>query len=63
METLVFAIIVSYGAHQQQEPVVAEPEEFQPFYLQALRNPTDNKASRSWRRQQAKIWRPGHFSL
>jgi len=55
METLVFALIVSYGAHQQQVQVAAEPEEFHPFDLQALRNPTDNKAGRSWKRQQAQI--------
>jgi hypothetical protein len=36
METLIFALIASY-AYQQPEPVVAEPEEFQPFDLQALR--------------------------
>ena len=45
METLIFALIASYGAHQQQEQVVAQPEEFQPFALQALRNPTDNKGA------------------
>jgi hypothetical protein len=32
METLIFALIASY-AYRQQEPVVAEPEEFQPFDL------------------------------
>jgi hypothetical protein len=34
METLIFALIASYNAHRQQEPVVAESEEFQPFDLQ-----------------------------
>jgi hypothetical protein len=37
MEILIFAVIASYNAHRQQERVVAEPEEFQPFDLQALR--------------------------
>jgi hypothetical protein len=36
METLVFALIASYNARRQQEPVVAEPKEFQPFDLEAL---------------------------
>jgi hypothetical protein len=36
METLIFALIASY-AYRQQEPVVAEPKEFQPFDLQPLR--------------------------
>ena len=36
METLIFALVASH-AYRQQEPVVAEPEEFQPFDLQALR--------------------------
>jgi hypothetical protein len=38
MEILIFALIASYNAHRQQRRVVAEPEEFQPFDLQALRN-------------------------
>ena len=38
METLIFALIASYNAHRQQKRVVAEPEEFQPFDLLALRN-------------------------
>jgi hypothetical protein len=36
MEILIFALIASYNAHQQQKQVVAEPEEFQPLHLQAL---------------------------
>ncbi|MBV8415352.1 MAG: hypothetical protein JO251_09105 [Verrucomicrobia bacterium] len=36
METLIFPLIASYGAHQQQEQVVAEPEEFRPFRLQKI---------------------------
>jgi hypothetical protein len=55
METLIFALIASYNAHRQQKPVVAEPEEFQPFDLQALRNSTDNKPSRSSSRREAYV--------
>ena len=36
METLIFTLIASYSARGQQEPVVAEPKEFQPFDLEAL---------------------------
>ena len=39
MEILIFALIASYNGYRQQEWVVAEPQEFQPFDLQALRNP------------------------
>jgi len=46
MEILI-ALIASYNAHRQQERVVAEPEELQPFDLQALRKTTDSKPSRS----------------
>ena len=38
MEILIFALIASYNAHRQQEWMVAEPQQFQPFDLQALRN-------------------------
>jgi NTE family protein len=38
VETLISALIASYNARRQQEPAVPEPEEFQPFDLQALRN-------------------------
>jgi len=38
MEILIFALIASYTAHLKQKRVVAEPEEFQPFNLQELRN-------------------------
>jgi len=41
------------NAHRQQEWVVAEPEEFQPFDLQALRNSADNKPNRSSSRREA----------
>jgi hypothetical protein len=50
--TLVFALIASYNAHRKQERVVAEPEEFQPFDLEALRNSADNKPSRSSSRRE-----------
>jgi hypothetical protein len=53
METLIFALIASYNAHPKQEWVVAEPEEFQPFNLEALRNSTENKPSRSSSRREA----------
>ena len=36
MEILVFAVIASYNARRKHAPVVAEPEEFQPFDLEAL---------------------------
>jgi hypothetical protein len=52
METLIFALIASY-AYRQKEPVVAEPEEFQPFDLEALRDSTENKPSRSSSRREA----------
>jgi hypothetical protein len=53
METLIFASIASYNARRQQERVVVEPEEFQPFDLQALRNSVANKPSQSSSRRQA----------
>ena len=53
METLIFALIASYNAYRQKEPVVAEAEEFQPFNFQWLRNSTDNKPSRSISRREA----------
>jgi hypothetical protein len=55
METLIFALIASYNAYRQKEPVVAEPEEFQPFDLQALRNSAENKPSRSLSRREAYV--------
>jgi hypothetical protein len=51
----IFALIASYNAHRQQEWVVAEPEEFQPFDLQALRNSADNKPIRSSSRRGAYV--------
>jgi hypothetical protein len=47
MKTLIFAIIASYNAQRRHECVVAEPQEFQPFDLEALRNPADIMPSRS----------------
>ena len=48
MEILVFALIASYNAYRRQERVVAEPEEFQPFDLQALRNSANAEPSGQW---------------
>jgi hypothetical protein len=62
METLIFALIASYNAHRQQKPVVAGPEEFQPFDLQ-YQGPSDgsnmNTRSRpgSIRPKQLYFWR------
>ena len=55
METLILALIASYNAHRQQEWVVAEPQEFQPFDLQALRNSADNKPSQASSRREAYV--------
>jgi hypothetical protein len=55
METLIFALIASYNAHRQKEPVVAESEEIQPFDLEALRNSLDNKPSRWLSRREAYV--------
>jgi len=55
MEILIFALIASYNAHRQQEPPIAEPEEFQLFDLQALRNSTDSQPSRSSSRREAYV--------
>ena len=55
METLIFALIASYNAYRQKEPVVTEPEEFQPFDLQALRNSANNEPSRSSSRREAYV--------
>lgn len=38
MEMSIFALIASYNAHRKQECKVAEPQEFKPFDLQALRD-------------------------
>ena len=55
MEILIFALIASYNAHRPQEWVVAEPEDFQPFDLQALRNSADNKPIRSSSMREAYV--------
>jgi hypothetical protein len=55
MKTLIFASIASYNAHRPQEGVIAEPEEFQPFDLQALRNSADNQRSESSSRWEAYV--------
>jgi hypothetical protein len=55
MEILLFALITLYNAHRKQEPVVIEPEEFQPFDLQALRNSADKQPSRSPSRREAYV--------
>jgi hypothetical protein len=55
METLLFAFITSYNARRQQEPVVAEPKEFQPFDLEALRKSAENKPSLSSSRRKAYV--------
>jgi hypothetical protein len=52
MDTLIFAIIASYKAHQQRQQAVAAPEEFQRFDLQALSNSVDTKASGSSSRRR-----------
>jgi hypothetical protein len=39
MEILVFALVAAYNGHRQQERVIPEPKQFQPFDLQVLRNP------------------------
>jgi len=55
METLINALIASYNAYRQHKPVVAEPEEFQPFDLEALRNSAANKPSRSSSRREVYV--------
>ena len=48
MEILIFALIASYNAHRRQKRVVAEPEEFQPFDLQGLRNSANAEPAGQW---------------
>jgi hypothetical protein len=55
MEILIFALVAAYNGHRQQERVVAEPEEFQPFDLQALRKSAENKPSLSSSRWEAYV--------
>ena len=47
MEMLIFALIAAYNTHRQQERVVAQPDEFRPFNLKALRYFVGNQAIRS----------------
>ena len=63
METLIFALIASYNAHPQDERVIAEPEEFQSFDLQALRNSTVNKPSQSSIRLKAYLTQPSRLRV
>ena len=53
MEIIIFTLIASYKAHRQLERAVTEPEDFQPFDHQALRNSAKNRPSRSSDRQEA----------
>src|SRR5438132_6793961 len=56
MEILIFALIASYNARRHQEWVIAKPQEFQPFDLQALRNSARTTSqSRSSSRQEAYV--------
>ena len=55
MEILIFGLIASYHAHRQPEPVIAEPEEFRPFDLQALTYSMDSQPSRSPSRREAYV--------
>jgi hypothetical protein len=55
MEILIFALIASYNTHRQQKWVVAEPEEFRGFDLEALRNSADNKPSQASSRRVAYV--------
>ena len=48
MEILIFALIASYNMDRLQERVVSEPEEFQPFDLQALRNSANAEPGGQW---------------
>jgi hypothetical protein len=55
MEVLLFALIAWYNAHRKRKLVVAEPEEFQPFDLHALKNSADNQPSPSPSRREAYV--------
>jgi hypothetical protein len=55
MEILIFAQVAAYSGLRQQERVVAEPEAFRPFDLQALGESTDNKPSLSRIRREAYV--------
>ena len=47
MDTLVFGLIAANNLNKEQEPIVPEPAEFQPFDLRALEcfNARDNSPS------------------
>ena len=45
---IIFALTASYTAHRKQKRVVAEPEEFQPFDLQGLRNSANAEPAGQW---------------
>ena len=57
MDTLVFGLIAVNNLNKEQEPIVPEPTEFQPFDLRALEcfNATDNSPSRSFDRKQSYV--------
>ena len=57
MDTLVFGLIAANNLNKQQEPIVPEPAEFQPFDLRALErfNARDNSTSRSSDRKQSYV--------
>jgi hypothetical protein len=46
MEILIFALIASFNVHRQQERVITEPKEAQPFDLKALRHFAGDKSIR-----------------
>jgi hypothetical protein len=48
MEMLIFALITSYKTLRRQERMVSEPEEFQPFDLEALRNSANVQRVGQW---------------
>jgi hypothetical protein len=57
MEALVFGIIALNNLNKEQEPIVPEPAEFQPFDLRTLEfyNARDNSPSRSSDRKQSYV--------
>ena len=57
MDTLVFGLIAVNNLNKEQEPIVPEPAEFQPFDLRALEcfNARDNSPSRSSDRRQSYV--------
>jgi len=56
MDTLVFGLIAVNNLNKEQEPIVPEPAEFQPFGLRALEfNARDNSPSRSFDRKQSYV--------